>query len=46
MVTAGNHTGENSWSTALEDKTGAETTLESGALNPVEDRLRMIPADN
>lgn len=27
-VTAGNHTGKDSWSTALEDKTGAETILD------------------
>ena len=28
MVTAGNHTGKNSWSTAVEDETGAEPALD------------------
>ena len=28
MVRAGNHTGKDSWSTALEDETGAETALD------------------
>lgn len=47
MVTAGNHTGKDSWPTALKDRTGAETTLVLGqALNHVEDQMQMIPADN